>query len=61
MHDSQTHPGTHPSGVSRITFMRYAQGQNIRKRNNVKYLRGRKLKGPKWNSQIRLRSPMPEG
>lgn len=38
-----------------------AQGQNIRKRNNVKHLSGRKLKGPKWNSQIRLRSTMLDG
>ena len=40
----------------------YAQGQKIAKPNNLKVSLGsRKTKGPKQDSQNRLRSPMPDG
>jgi hypothetical protein len=47
--------------VSRRTFIRYAQGQNIWKPNNLKSLGARKPKWPTQDRQNQLRSPMPEG
>jgi hypothetical protein len=50
--------GRHVSG---ITFMRYAEGQNTGKPNNLKVFGNKKSECPKQDSQNRLRSPVCEG
>jgi hypothetical protein len=50
--------GRHVSG---ITFMRYAEGQNTGKPNNLKVFGNKKSECPKQDSQNRLRSPVWEG
>jgi hypothetical protein len=41
--------------------MRYAQNRNIPYPKYLKVFGNKKTKGPKQDSQNRLRSPMPEG
>ena len=47
--------------VSRITFIRYAQGQKMGKPNNLKVFGSKKNKGHTWDSQNRQASAMLEG
>jgi hypothetical protein len=44
-----------------MIFIKYAQSQNIWKPNNLKVFVCKKTKGPKQDSQHRLKSFMPEG
>jgi hypothetical protein len=46
--------------ISGITFIEYAQGQKIWK-SKLTSLLEQKTKGPKQDSLIRLRSPIPNG
>jgi hypothetical protein len=46
---------------SGITFIRYTQNWKMEKANNFKIFGSNKTKGPKQDSQNRLRSPMPGG